>query len=253
MAGASADGEINHWPAFVDVLTTVIMVVTFLLVIMSAAVMVLSQRVMERYKAQIEAQHSELAAKAIAKEKGADKDKSSASSAAQGKADNSISSPRDAEAGTSVAQLGNVLRSEATPDGVDRLTIRTRETPDTMKIKVKAIEAAENSVGGEVTVADVLLRVDFEPLAVRYTDENTRQLVDFLKSRGKPDMKYEIWSFAPQTGSVTEAQRLAFFRAAMTRNVLVMAGIKPADIVTQVRVTDAISKDGHNVRVVLKP
>ena len=46
MAGASSDGEVNHWPAFVDVLTTVIMVVTFLLVIMSSAVMVLSQRAM---------------------------------------------------------------------------------------------------------------------------------------------------------------------------------------------------------------
>ena len=39
MAGASEDGEANHWPAFVDVLTAVIMVVTFLLVIMSAAIM----------------------------------------------------------------------------------------------------------------------------------------------------------------------------------------------------------------------
>ena len=47
MAGASAEGEVNHWPAFVDVLTTVIMVVTFLLVIMSAAVMTLSQRAMD--------------------------------------------------------------------------------------------------------------------------------------------------------------------------------------------------------------
>ena len=50
MAGASSDGEVNHWPAFVDVLTTVIMVVTFLLVIMSSAVMVLSQRAMEKFK-----------------------------------------------------------------------------------------------------------------------------------------------------------------------------------------------------------
>ena len=53
MAGASADGEVNHWPAFVDVLTTVIMVVTFLLVIMSAAVMQLSQRVIANFKQQI--------------------------------------------------------------------------------------------------------------------------------------------------------------------------------------------------------
>jgi hypothetical protein len=53
--------------------------------------------------------------------------------------------------------------------------------------------------------------------------------------------------------SISEAQRLAFFRAAMTRNILIRAGISPADINTQVRVTDPTSKDGHNVRVILKP
>jgi cell division protein FtsB len=50
MAGASADGEQNPWPAFVDVLTTVIMVVTFLLVIMSAAIMSLSQKIVQEVK-----------------------------------------------------------------------------------------------------------------------------------------------------------------------------------------------------------
>ena len=39
----------------------------------------------------------------------------------------------------------------------------------------------------------------------------------------------------------------------MTRNLLVRAGVAPSDINTQVRVTDPSSKDGHNVRVVLKP
>lgn len=64
MAGASADGEVNHWPAFVDVLTTVIMVVTFLLVIMSAAVMQLSQRVIANFKQQmIQQQHAQHAGK----------------------------------------------------------------------------------------------------------------------------------------------------------------------------------------------
>ena len=58
MAGASADGEVNHWPAFVDVLTTVIMVVTFLLVIMSAAVMQLSQRVIANFKQQLAQQQA---------------------------------------------------------------------------------------------------------------------------------------------------------------------------------------------------
>ena len=53
--------------------------------------------------------------------------------------------------------------------------------------------------------------------------------------------------------SRSEAERLAFYRAALVRNLLVRAGIPPATIATQIRVTDPMSKDGHNVRVVLKP
>lgn len=245
MAGASSDGEINHWPAFVDVLTTVIMVVTFLLVIMSAAVMVLSQRAMEHFKAQViaEAKSGKLS----------DADNKSLAGGAEGMSTNPIRSPKDAETGTSIAELGSILKSEDIRDASDRLSIRTRETNDTMKLKVKAMEAPDESKGVEVTTADVLLRVDFEPTAVRFNDENTKQVIAFLKSKQKPGIKYEIWSFAPEMSSISEAQRLAFFRAAMTRNILIRAGISPADINTQLRVTDPTNKDGHNVRVVLKP
>lgn len=246
MAGASSEGEVNHWPAFVDVLTTVIMVVTFLLVIMSAAVMVLSQRTLENFKAQIEAKEN--------KSKDADESKAASASAnSPGQQNNRILSPADAEAGTSVAELGSILKSETLINGQEKLTIRTRETPDTMKIKVKAFENADDTKGVEVKTADVLMRVDFDPMAVRYDEANSKQVLSFLNSRKQPGMKYEIWSFAPQTSSISEAQRLAFYRAAMTRNLLIQAGIKPADINTQVRVTDGSSKDGANVRVVLKP
>lgn len=248
MAGASSDGEVNHWPAFVDVLTTVIMVVTFLLVIMSAAVMVLSQRAMENFKAKLEAQQHQ--GKDVGK---ADNMKSGKVGGAPGRQNETIRSPSDAESGTSVAELGSILTSDTVVNGQEKLTIRTRETPDTMKIKVKAMEDPDSAKGVEVKTADVLLRVDFEPMAVRYDDANTAQVLDFLKSRQRPGMKYEIWSFSPQKSSISEAQRLAFYRAAMTRNILIRAGISPADINTQVRVTDSSSKDGNNVRVVLKP
>lgn len=246
MAGASADGEVNHWPAFVDVLTTVIMVVTFLLVIMSAAVMTLSQRAMEQFKERFTAEQKHKA----------DKDGESASATHApriGKNGEPILSPRDAEAGSSISQLGSVLRSESVPNGVERLSIRTRETPDMLKLQVKATEEADNTKGVEVKVADVLMQVSFEPNAVTYDADNTNKVVAFLKSKAQSGLKYEIWSFAPQTASVSEAQRLAFYRAATTRNILIRAGISPADILTQVRVTDALSKDGHMVRVVLKP
>lgn len=244
MAGASADGEVNHWPAFVDVLTTVIMVVTFLLVIMSAAVMQLSQRVIANFKQQlIQQQQTE--------KRGKDGKPGSPVVCAPGAA--AVLSPRDAEAGTSVAELGAVLRSPTVTDGAERLSIRTRETPDTLKLQVKAVEQADDAKGVEVKTADTLLKIGFAPNAATYDEANSARVISFIKSKARPGTKYEIWSFAPQTRSVSEAQRIAFYRAAMTRNLLLRAGLAPADLATQIRVTDAASADGHMVRVVIKP
>ncbi len=249
MAGASADGEVNHWPAFVDVLTTVIMVVTFLLVIMSAAVMQLSQRVIANFKQQMEAQQSaQLKGKAAGADAAAGK-----AGVAQGQSVNRLQSPVDAEAGSSVSELGAVLRSETVTNGVDRLTIRTRDTKDTLALQVKAIEQPDDSKGVEVKTADTLLKIAFAPNAFNYDDDNANRMVGFLRSKASPQTKFEIWSFSPQTRSVSEAQRLGFYRAAMTRNLLIKAGVAPANIFTQVRVTDPKAADGHMVRVVIKP
>jgi len=247
VAGASADGEVNHWPAFVDVLTTVIMVVTFLLVIMSAAVMQLSQRVIANFKQQIMQQQAQQPSPQLGKDGKPVPPVACAPGAA------AVLSPRDAEAGTSVAELGAVLRSPTVTDGAERLSIRTRETPDTLQLQVKAVERPDDSKGVEVKTADTLLKIAFAPTAVTYDEANSGRVVGFVKGKARPGTKYEIWSFAPQTRSPSEAQRLAFYRAAMTRNLLLRAGIAPADVTTQIRVTDAASADGHMVRVVIKP
>ena len=243
MAGASADGEVNHWPAFVDVLTTVIMVVTFLLVIMSAAVMQLSQRVIANFKQQIIAEQQA---------KGATGGKAGAG-VSKGQQDNRLNSPADAPDGTSVSELGSILRSETAVNGVDRLTIRTRDTKDTLALQIKAIERPDESKGVEVKTADTLLKISFAPTAATFDDASSMRVVDFLRTKGTPSTKYEIWAFTPQDRSLTEAQRLGFYRAAMTRNLLIKAGISPSDIYTQVRVTDPKAADGHMVRVVIKP
>lgn len=245
MAGASADGEVNHWPAFVDVLTTVIMVVTFLLVIMSAAVMQLSQRVIANFKQQMVQQQQQ--AQKIGK------DGKPIPTVACAPGATAVISPREAEAGTSVAELGAVLRSPTVTDGAERLTIRTRDTADTLQLQVKAIEKPDDSKGVEVKTADTLLKIAFAPNAATYDETNSKRVIGFVKGKARPGTKYEIWSFAPQTRSLSEAQRVAFYRAAMTRNLLLQAGIAAADITTQIRVNDATSTDGHLVRVVIKP
>jgi outer membrane protein OmpA-like peptidoglycan-associated protein len=241
MAGASSDGEVNHWPAVVDVLTTVIMVVTFMLVIMSAAIMTLSQRVIKQIEAKAAAQTAQLLGDKAAKDHG------------KTGANPLIRSPQDAPDGSAVADKGDILRMETPPDGAERLSIRTRETPDTLKLAIKAVEAPKAQKGAEVKTADTLVKVAFEANAYNYDEDSTGKVVAFLRAHPAAGVSYEIWSFAPQTGSVSEAQRVAFYRAAMTRNLLVKAGIAPKQITTQVRITDPKLPDGHMVRLVVKP
>ena len=242
MAGSSADGEVNHWPAFVDVLTTVIMVVTFLLVIMSAAVMVLSQRKMDQFKQQMLAKQADAAAQKEGKAK-----------ARGGRAGQTAEAIADAPDGSAQAEKGDILRSPEPVNGTERLTIRTRETKDTLAIQVKAVEQPKDSKGAEVKTADLLLTIMFEPTAVRIDDANSAKVIAFLKAKAAPNATYEVWSFVPQTGSVSEAQRIAFYRAAITRNVLVRSGIAPARIFTQARLTDPVDPMAHSDRVVVKP
>ena len=83
--------------------------------------------------------------------------------------------------------------------------------------------------------------------------KEVQKVLDFIRAHPNPGVSYEVWSFVPQTGSISEAQRVAFFRAAMTRNLLVKAGVPPKLILTQIRITDPKLPDGHNVRIVLKP
>jgi hypothetical protein len=209
--------------------------------------MQLSQRVIANFKQQMlqqQQQHAEQVGKPAS---------AKASACTPGQGVTPVLSPRDADAGTSVAELGAVLRSPTVIDGAERLSIRTRDTRDTLALQVKAIEQPDDAKGVEVKTADTLIKIGFAATAVTYDEANSARVIGFVKGKARPGTKYEIWSAVPQTRSLSEAQRLAFYRAAMTRNLLLRAGIAPADIATQIQVTDATSADGHMVRVVIKP
>jgi len=146
-----------------------------------------------------------------------------------------------------------VVKTTAPIVGSETVSILTRESKDTLAIKVKSVQAAGKTEGVEVKTSDTLLKVAFEPDALRYDDDNQAKVLAFLQTRTTPGATYEVWSFVPQTASVSEMQRLAFYRAAITRNLLIKAGIAPGAILTQIRITDPHSPDGHMVRVVVKP
>ncbi|KAK0340988.1 hypothetical protein LTR94_028263, partial [Friedmanniomyces endolithicus] len=188
------------------------MVVTFLLVIMSAAIMHLSKRTVEVMQQKIEVlQDSRRAAEAARAGKAPADGGGTQDTGAIGL--KPISSPRDAAAGSSIAQLGSPLVSETIVNGKDSLTILTRDTPDTQRIRVKSAEQPKETRGAQVTSSSTLLRVDFDADAIRYTDEDAKKVLDFLKTSVRPGTKYEVWSLVAGAGSVSEPMRIAFYRA----------------------------------------
>ncbi len=255
MSGASSDGEINHWPGFVDALTTIIMVVTFLLIILGATVFVMSKKIVEQVKMEL---ISKASSKVVATADVESLKKKLATAEAEiaslKRATSPLASPKDAENGTSIADMGGILRQDKVVNGEQRLTIRTRDSKDTEHIKVLAEEAVKDTTGAEVKSAHMLLNIDFAARAVTYTDDNTKQISSFLSANSDltPSAHFEIWSYAPTTTSVSEAERLAYYRALMTRNLLIKNGIPPQHITAQIRTNDQ-TQQGNSVKVVIKP
>jgi hypothetical protein len=109
-------------------------------------------------------------------------------------------------------------------------------------------------VGGtRVESADAVLTVSFENDAVQVSDQVIAESVATIQRAGvSPTMKYEVWSVAPIETSLSDAQRRAYFRALVVRNILIRAGVSASNISAQVRVVQGRSET-HAVRVIAKP
>jgi hypothetical protein len=254
VSGASAEGEVNHWPGFVDALTTIIMVVTFLLIILGATVFILSKKIVEQVRAEKVTESLKKGETSDVKTLSEQLNTARAEIAALKRSVSPLQSPQDAEDGVSVADTDDFLRQEETVKGDTRLSIRTRATDNTKKMRVAAEEAPNAQTGSDVRTAELLLDIDFAPKALDYSPDAIAEIKSFLDD--KPAMiksaKFEIWSFAPGTASVSEAQRVAYYRALKMRNILIEKGVSASRISAQVRVDDQVNR-GHTVKVVLKP
>jgi outer membrane protein OmpA-like peptidoglycan-associated protein len=254
VAGASAEGEVNHWPGFVDALTTIIMVVTFLLIILGATVFILSKKIVEQVRSEQVVNAKKNGQSSDVKHLTEQLDKARAEISALKRSVNPLQSPQDAQDGLSIADTDDFLRQDERVKGDARLSIRTRATDNTKQMRVASEEAPDAQTGSDVRAAELLLDIDFAPKALDYTLEASAEIKSFLDARGPllKSGKFEIWSFAPSTGSVSEAQRIAYYRALKMRNILIEKGVSASRITAQTRVDDQENR-GHTIKVVLKP
>jgi len=288
MAGKKQQAE-DPWSGFVDVLSNVVMVVTFLVIILGISMFALSQQVAKSMAAEMmkseESQkeiQDQISRETIAK---AEKASAAAQAAALDSLRESmgqqIAEAQEArkQAEARVAAMGAelaALRKSAEKIGsegvnrftVDRpllqndeiegssnLTVRSRRLKEDFEtIVASAEEEAKNDGTTRVEKSDAMLKVAYERSMFKIDAETTDKIRAFMKeSADARTGTIELRTFANSTiGSVSEARRIAYYRAMTVRGVAVAAGFEPSRIKIVLRESER-DTDANTVWIFAKP
>lgn len=275
MARREAEAE-NHWPGFVDVLSTIVMVVTFLLIILGIVIFVISKNIStELAKA---AQQVEEAQKALdeaqdkAKQAEAQAEKAQAQNKAQAPAlnqaqlqaqdqakvqDSDKSRKNSANSIKSSASFRTQFSEELTQNNEiesdDKLSVRTRQTDATKQIVVSTTEQETDIRKVKVISSTAVLSLLFKG-GVKISKEASGEVQNYLKSTRELDKsgKYEVRAFFnTRNGSISEARRFAYYRALATRNQLLTLGVEAKNIAIKVGDSERI-EDAGKVSIYMK-
>lgn len=258
MARKEAETE-NHWPGFVDVLSTIVMVVTFLLIILGVVIFVISENVakeLEKSAQKVEAAQAaleeaqkkanEVYEKALSLAKvDIQSDSEDQSEQSSGRTDQSSAAFR--------SQMSQELTQNDQIDSKDKLTVRTRATKNTKQIVISTTEQETDHRKLKVISSTAALSLLFKG-GVKISKEATSEIQTYLKSNDEIEktQKFEIRAFFNTTrGSISEAKRLAYYRALSTRNELLTLGIEARKIAIKVAASGR-GEDTGKVNIYLK-
>lgn len=278
----------DPWSGFVDVLSNVVMVVTFLVIILGIAMFALSQQVAktmaaemlksEKSRQQIERQinrESEQEAEEAASAASAaalaalrdrlEKEVAAAEEAlkkAEAKVDamaSELASLRDnakqngSEGKNSVTVDRPLLQADEI-DGSTNLTVRSRKVPEDFETIVATAEQVADEDGTtRVETSDLMLKVAYEPSLYKIDAATTEKIRAFLEEKSDVSSgSIELRAFANSSiGSVSEARRIAYYRAMTVRSVAVAAGYDPAQIKIALRESEQ-ETDANSIMIFAK-
>lgn len=272
--------EANHWPGFVDALSTIVMVITFLLILLGLTLFIMMQKIQsDASVVENTSVSTEEAGGATAEDQAqsdAKQQKQASASAAQTsqvsdlkeklqeaqqeikdlkeRAEENAGAPK-APTGRSIASKSTELRQDDKIDTQDKLTILTRKVDEKVKIAVASQEVVQNDGDIRVTSAAVALQLDYEPDTTNVDDAAAEQVGQYFAEQQKtaPDARFEIRSIASSgVGSVSEARRKAYFRALTVRNILLQRGVAADRIATKISLPQPGEQDDRVV-ISMKP
>lgn len=217
---AGSDNEDHSWPAFVDALTTMTMILTFVMLILSVAIASLAQNVSKYVIDQI----SEAIGKPVEPTASAEK------------------STRD------VIEAIEKLKAAAKP-----VPLQTQPVEQEKKIEA-TVEEKKPVDKVAATSTQTMLTLKYPVRQSRLDATAEAELKTFLETSAaaKSATVLEVRAFASlAVGSISEAKRFAYYRAMILRSSLITAGIPAEKVNIQVELSNA-AEDTDIARIYAK-
>ncbi len=223
MSHGSEEGE-NYWPGYVDALTSMVQVLAFVMMMLAMAVFSLSQSA------------SKKAVEAIAKAVNADvKPDSNVKQLTQ-----SVMEQIDRLRGSAPAV------DAAKPDQKPAPAVEASVQPDAEKsavIRMKGARSQPSQAAAEVPPDAPRLTIGFGDRSFRIESDEAQSIAKLVDDNKAAESRKTIvvnaYAYSGE-GAISEARRLAYYRAMMARKQLIDAKIKPEDI--RISVNDTADK-----------
>lgn len=226
MSHGSEEGE-NYWPGYVDALTSMVQVLAFVMMMLAMAVFVLSQSVSKRAV--------EAIAKAVNAEVKPNQDIKQLTQAVVEQIDRlrkSIPAPDAAKPDQTPAAKSTPTAETTRPDA---------DRPAAMRINGGQAQPSQAAI--EVPPDAPRLTVGFGDKSFRIEGDQAQSIAGFIDDNklaaNKQTIVVNAYAFSGE-GAISEARRLAYYRAMMARKQLVEAKIKPENI--RISVNDTTDK-----------
>ncbi|MEM6665433.1 MAG: hypothetical protein AAF638_03430 [Pseudomonadota bacterium] len=240
--------EENYWPGYVDALSTMTMVLTFVMMILGIAVFILSQNVSKILINQIvESLEIEILA---AESKSTEEIIQEIVEAMEGKS--KVDTPVEAE--TTEPPAPATAEFDGTPPPSPTETEEESEDPPTAndafeatsQVEADIREQADTPIGVSRASERIVLR--FKPQATRLDDQTAEELRTFVAQSGalQNARRIEIQALANAfNGTLSEARKSAYYRAMLVRERLLQGGLSASQIA--IRVEDIVSENQEEV------
>jgi outer membrane protein OmpA-like peptidoglycan-associated protein len=218
---AGSENEDHSWPAFVDALTTIVMILTFVMMILAVAIAVMSENVSKVMVEQI--------AKVISKDP---------------------PDPNKTAEQMTREVIEAIEKLKATPPPPP---VQTQPVEQEKKIESAAVERAPDQKVA-VTSSQSALTLTFPPRQSRLDAAGEAELKTFLTTSAPVAnaKTIDVRAYASlAVGSLSEAKRFAYYRAMIMRSTMIQNGIPADKIAIQVEVSNAAT-DTDVVRVFAK-